>query len=78
MAARTTDPNKKKQFLDAAANLQNMLNQLGGPFRDMLMKQGGEKVFLSNFPPPELFIFKNDLTEGVLALGRGGFHEQAV
>lgn len=44
MAARTTDPQKKKQFLDAAANLQNMLNQLGGPFRDLLMKKGGEKV----------------------------------
>jgi hypothetical protein len=44
MAGRTTDPRKKKQFLDAAANLQSMLNQLGGPFRDLLMKKGGEKV----------------------------------
>lgn len=43
MAGRTTDPRKKKQFLDAAANLQSMLNQLGGPFRDLLMKKGGEK-----------------------------------
>jgi len=43
MAGRTTDPNRKKQFLEAAANLQNLLSQLGGPFRDFLMKKGGEQ-----------------------------------
>ncbi len=43
MAAKVSDPTKRKQLLDAAMNLQNMLSSLAGPFREMLMKKGGEQ-----------------------------------